>query len=76
MVHKLFKNDIQKLFCGKKLDKKFATNMAVITYNDGFRGLFDDMSTLQLKINSELSYFSKEVDQRRIKVANCSVSKH
>ena len=47
-----------------------------ITYNDGFRGLLDVMSTLQLKINSELYNFSMEVDQRRIKAANRSASKH
>ena len=41
------------------------TNIAVITYNDGFRGLLDVMSTLQLKINSELYNFSMEVDQLR-----------
>ena len=53
-----------------------ATNIAVITYNDGFRGLLDVMSTLQLKINSELYNFSMEVDQRRIQAANRSASKH
>ena len=53
-----------------------ATNIAVITYNNGFRGLLDVMSILQLKINSELYNFSMEVDQRRIKVANCSASRH
>ena len=53
-----------------------ATNNAVITYNYGFRGLLDVMSTLRLKINSELYNFSMEVDQRRIKAANCSASKH
>ena len=47
-----------------------------ITYNDGFRGLLDDMSTFQLKINSESYNFSTEVDQRRIRVANRSTSKH
>ena len=53
----------------------FATNIAVITYNDGFRGLLDVMSTLQLKINSELYNFSMQVDQRRVKAANRSASK-
>ena len=33
------------------------TNITVITYNDGFRILLDVMSTLQLKINSELYNF-------------------
>ena len=42
-----------------------ATNIAIITYNDDFRGLLDIMSTLQLKINSELYNFSMEVNQRR-----------
>ena len=53
-----------------------ATKIPVITYNDGFPGLLDVMSILQLKINSELYNFSMEVDQRRIKVANRSASKH
>jgi len=39
-----------------------ATNIAVITYNCGFGRLLDVMSTLQLKINSELYNFSMEVD--------------
>ena len=34
------------------------------------------MSTLQLKINSELYNFSMEVDQRRIKAANRSALKN
>ena len=53
-----------------------ATDIAVITYNDGFRGLLDAISILQLKINSELYNFSMEVIQRRIKAANRSASKH
>ena len=53
-----------------------ATNIAVITYNDGSRGLSDAMSTLKLKINSELHNFSMEVDQRQIKAANLSALKH
>ena len=44
-----------------------ATNIVVITCNEGFRGLLDVMSTLQVKINSELYNFSMEVDKRRIK---------
>ena len=87
-MHKLFKNDIQKLFCGKKLYKQFfslfsetplsapkaisssksvvdiETNIAVITYYEGFRELVDVMSTFQLKSNSELYNFSMGVDQR------------
>ena len=53
-----------------------ATNIAVITYNHGFRGLLDLMSTLQLKIISELYNFSVEVDQRQIKAVNRSASEH
>ena len=53
-----------------------ATNIAVITYNDGFRGVLDVISTIQLKIISELYNFSMEIDQRRIKAANCSALKH
>ena len=34
------------------------------------------MNTLRLKINSELYNFSMEVDQRQIKAANDSASKH
>ena len=34
------------------------------------------MSTLQLKINSELYNFSMKVDQRQIKAGNRSASKH
>ena len=40
------------------------SNIAVITYNDGFQGLLDVMSSLQLKFISELYNFSMEVDQR------------
>jgi len=53
-----------------------ATNIAIITYNCGFGGLLDVMSTLQLKINSELYNFCMEVDQRRVKAANRSASNH
>ena len=35
-----------------------ATNIDVITYNDGFQGLLDVMSIVQMKINSELNNFS------------------
>ena len=53
-----------------------ATNITVITYNDGFRGLLDVTSTLELRVNSELYNFFVEVDQRRIKTANRSVTKN
>jgi len=39
-----------------------ATNIAVITYNCDFGGLLDVMSTLQLKINSELYNFCKSIN--------------
>ena len=54
---------------GKSVDN-IAINIAVITNNDGFRGMLGVMSTIQLDINSESYYFSLEVDQRRIKAAN------
>lgn len=53
-----------------------ATDIAAITYNDGFRGLLDVMSTLQLRISSELYNFIMETDERRVKAANRSASKH
>ena len=53
-----------------------ATNIAVITYSGCFRGLLDVMKIFQLKINSELHNFSMEINQSRIKAANCSASKH
>jgi len=53
-----------------------ATDIAAITYNDGFRGLLDVMSTLQLRISSELYNFIMETDERRVKSANRSASKH
>ena len=40
-----------KTLSSGKIVVDIATNIAVITYNDGFRGLLDVMSTLQLKIN-------------------------
>ena len=40
-----------KTLSSGKIVVDIATNIAVITYNDGFRGLLDVMSTLQLKMN-------------------------
>ena len=65
-----------KTISGGKNVIDIAANIAVIIYNDGFRGLLDVMSTLQLKINSELYNFSIEVDQRRFKAIYRSASKH
>jgi len=53
-----------------------AANVAVILYNDGFRGLLDVLSILQLTISSELYNFALETDERRIKAANRSSSKN
>lgn len=51
-----------------------ATDIAVITFNCGFQGLLDVMSTIQLKINTQLYNFAMEVDRRRVTAANRSAS--
>lgn len=51
-----------------------ATDIAVITFNCGFQGLLDVMSTFQLKINTQLYNFVMEVDRRRVTAANRSAS--
>ena len=53
-----------------------ATNVAVITYNGGFLSLLDVVSTLELKISSELYNYALEIDQHRVKAANRSSSIH
>jgi len=53
-----------------------ATDVAVITFNDGYQGLLDIMSILGLKIGTEIYNFCMMIDERRIKAANRSSSKN
>lgn len=52
-----------------------ATDIAVITFNDGFQGILEIMKILQLKIGHECYNFCIEIDERRVKAANRSSSK-
>jgi len=53
-----------------------ATDVAVITFNDGYQGLLDIMSILGLKIGTEIYNFCMMIDERRIKAANRSSFKN